>query len=218
MCIRDSVGDEIPIRLISADAGAAFDLSEDDYSALESARLIVCTDEAAWLNSITVSRRKIHNINDAIRDDMLAVDGSVVHQHGPQGEQSKRDGLPGVLWSPKLASAASSVLSELLVDRFPTHADSIAERERSLGSRLASLEDSVRSMEGLDISVQNAKCRYLFAGGNDSVKADASLPDGQIVIRGKDQMAKLVVTPVEESMIESLEETFQSIEAAILEL
>ncbi len=84
---------------------------------LQSADVVILNGAGAepWLDLITIDQRRLADTSVNITDRLIALDGAVAHQHGPQGEHSQQ-GTAFTTWlDPQLAIAqAQAVANELI--------------------------------------------------------------------------------------------------------
>ena len=119
---------------------------------LQSADLVLLNGAGAesWLNLISIDRRRLVDTSANIAEQLIALEGSVQHQHGPEGEHSHA-GTAFTTWlDPKLAVAQARVVTEALVRLVP-------ENESQFRENLARLD---REFIELDLQMEAAFERF----------------------------------------------------------
>lgn len=216
--VRDLVGDQVAIQTVRP-VGDHSNLTDSDFDALQNATLIVRTDEASWLNTVTISRRRIHNVDDAVRDQLLAEDSAIVHQHGPSGEQSNRTGLPGAMWSPTLLKTSAITLAGVLADDFPKLLEGMPDKEREFHKRIRALDDAADLLKNASFETNDPRAQYLLSSFDCSVTRNEELAEYEVRIQAEGETAVWKLTPCEESATASfaacLEVNVQALKAAL---
>ncbi len=89
---------------------------------LQSADVVILNGAGAepWLNLITLDPRRLVDTSANIADRLIQLEGSVVHQHGPEGEHS-HEGTAFTTWlDPQLAIAQAEVVTSALIELVPS--------------------------------------------------------------------------------------------------
>jgi zinc transport system substrate-binding protein len=101
---------------------------------------------AKWLDRASLPQRKLVNTSAAFQHDMIRVESSVTHQHGPGGEHSHA-GMAFTTWldfSQAVEHARAVKLA--LVKKRPQHAQAFTHNFRVLEQELVSLDDHVKNV------------------------------------------------------------------------
>jgi len=122
--------------------------SAEQIQLLQSADVVILNGAGAepWLNLITLDPRRLVDTSANIADRLIQLEGSVVHQHGPEGEHS-HEGTAFTTWlDPRLAVAQAEAVTSALIELVPSgeaqFRDNMATLEQefvALDTRLAEL-------------------------------------------------------------------------------
>ncbi len=121
---------------------------------LQSADAVIINGAGAesWLNLISIDRQSLVDTSADIADRLIALDESVLHQHGPEGEHSHQ-GTAFTTWlDPQLAIAQAKSVTNALIQLAPSgetgFRDNMAKLEQELmqlDSRLAEVFEKLGS-------------------------------------------------------------------------
>jgi zinc transport system substrate-binding protein len=109
---------------------------------LQSADVVILNGAGAepWLNLITLDPRRLVDTSANIADRLIQLEGSVVHQHGPEGEHS-HEGTAFTTWlDPRLAVAQAEAVTSALIELVPTS-------EAQLRDNMATLEQELLALD-----------------------------------------------------------------------
>ena len=129
----------------------------ETISAYQKADLILLNGAgyAAWVERATLPQTRIVDTSSAFRDQLLELQGTTTHSHGPAGEHSHR-GFAATTWlDPSLAIAQASAIAEAFVDASPSG-------QAAFEAGLASLVADLRNLDGeLDAAAARLHARPL---------------------------------------------------------
>lgn len=109
---------------------------------LQSADVVILNGAGAesWLNLITLDRRRFIDTSTPIADRLIQLEGSVVHQHGPEGEHS-HEGTAFTTWlDPRLAIAQAEVVTSALIELVPSGEAQFRDNMATLAQELMALD------------------------------------------------------------------------------
>ena len=88
---------------------------------LQAADIVILNGAGAepWLDLITLNKRRLIDTSATIADQLIPLDASLLHQHGPEGERSHEDTAFTTWLDPKLAIAQAGVLADALIELAP---------------------------------------------------------------------------------------------------
>lgn len=116
--------------------------SEEQIQLLQLADLVILNGAGAepWRELVTLDRRRLSETAAALTDRLIPLHDSVLHQHGPEGDQSHR-GSAFTFWlDPQLAIAQAQVVTEALALLTPAHATRYRENMAVLEQELMELD------------------------------------------------------------------------------
>ncbi len=116
--------------------------SAEQILLLQSADVVILNGAGAepWLNLITLDPRRLVDTSANIADRLIQLEGSVVHQHGPEGEHS-HEGTAFTTWlDPRLAIAQAEVVTSALIELVPRG-------EAQLRDNMATLEQELLALD-----------------------------------------------------------------------
>lgn len=119
--------------------------SAEQIQLLQSADLVLLNGAGAesWLNLTSIDRRRLVDTSANITDRLIALVGSVQHQHGPEGEHSHQ-GTAFTTWlDPELAVAQAQVVTEALVGLVPENEARFRENLARLDGELIELDSQM---------------------------------------------------------------------------
>ena len=109
---------------------------------LQSANLVILNGAGAepWLDLITLDPRRLIDTAAGLTDQLIPLNDSVPHQHGPEGEHSHR-GSAFTFWlDPQLAIAQAQVVTDALALLTPAHAMRYRENMMALKQEFMELD------------------------------------------------------------------------------
>ena len=141
--------------------------SAEQIQLLQSADLILLNGAGAesWLDLITLDRRRLVDTSVNIADDLIPLEESVQHQHGPEGEHSHQ-GTAFTLWlDPQLAivqaQAVTSALSELAPSAAAQLHDNMAILQQELSLLDTKLAELFTMLDGRPLLFSHPVYQYL---------------------------------------------------------
>jgi zinc transport system substrate-binding protein len=141
--IAEGIGDKITIILpdISGDP-ASWIPDETQAQLLQSADIILLNGAGAepWLELISLDRRNILDTSGGLSDQLIALEESVQHQHGPEGEHSHQ-GYAFTTWlNPLLAIEQARTAARAFAERIPEAESLFEENMAKLEGDLVALD------------------------------------------------------------------------------
>ena len=109
---------------------------------LQSANIVILNGAGAepWLDLMTLNQRRLRDTSATIKNRLIPLEGSVLHQHGPEGEHSHQ-GTAFTTWlDPQLAIEQAKTITESLVELAPM-------RETQFRDNLANLEQDLLKLD-----------------------------------------------------------------------
>jgi zinc transport system substrate-binding protein len=109
---------------------------------LQSADAVILNGAGAepWLNLITIVRQRLVDTSANIADRLIALEDSVLHQHGPEGEHSHQ-GTAFTIWlDPQLAIAQGQAVTNALIELAPSGGRGFRENMAKLEQELTQLD------------------------------------------------------------------------------
>jgi zinc transport system substrate-binding protein len=134
---------------------------------LQSADIVFLNGAGAepWLDLITLNRRRLLDTSATIKDRLIPLDDSVLHQHGPEGEHSHQ-GTAFTTWlDPLLAIEQARTITESLVEFAPMgetqFRDNLAKLEQDLLKLDADLLRVFARLDGQPVLFSHPVYQYL---------------------------------------------------------
>ena len=141
--------------------------SAEQIQLLQSADAVILNGAGAesWLGLITLDRRRLVDTSLAIVDQLIPLDESVQHQHGPEGEHSHQ-GTAFTLWlDPQLAIAQAQSVTNTLIELAPMVAPQLRENMAKLQQEFMLLDtqlaDVFTLLEGKPLLFSHPVYQYL---------------------------------------------------------
>jgi len=141
--------------------------SAEQIQLLQSADVVILNGAGAesWLNLISIDRRRLIDTSLRITDRLIPLEGSVQHQHGPEGEHSDR-GTAFTTWlDPELAIAQARAVSDALIKVAPKGEaalrDNMEKLEQNLMALDAQLAEAFAKLEGRPVLFSHPVYQYL---------------------------------------------------------
>ncbi len=141
--------------------------STEQIQLLQSADAVILNGAGAesWLNLISIDRRRVVDTSSAILDRLIPLEGTVQHQHGPEGEHSHQ-GTAFTTWlDPQLAIAQAHVVTDALIKLAPAgesgFRSNMATLERDLVALDAQLVEVFAKLEGRPVLFSHPVYQYL---------------------------------------------------------
>ena len=116
-----------------------------DISKMQHADLVVINGAGyeSWLALTSLPSGLIADTTADIQDQLLPIENTTLHQHGPEGEHS-HEGTAFTTWlDPQIAIEQAKVISRELSLLIPAHAEDFAERLAALEGDLTNLDQSL---------------------------------------------------------------------------
>ncbi len=146
--------------------------SAEQIQLLQSADVVILNGAGAesWLNLISIDRRRLIDTSLRITDRLIPLEGSVQHQHGPEGEHSDR-GTAFTTWlDPELAIAQARAVTDALIEITPSGEAgfryNMANLEKDLMALDAQLVEVFAKLENRPILFSHPVYQYLQRGYN----------------------------------------------------
>jgi zinc transport system substrate-binding protein len=134
---------------------------------LQSADAVIINGAGAesWLNLITIDRQSLVDTSADIADRLIALDESVLHQHGPEGEHSHQ-GTAFTTWlDPQLAIAQAKSVTNALIQLAPSgetgFRDNMAKLEQELMQLDSRFADVFAKLDGRPVLFSHPVYQYL---------------------------------------------------------
>ncbi len=134
---------------------------------LQSADAVIINGAGAesWLNLISIDRRSLVDTSADIADRLIALDDSVLHQHGPEGEHSHQ-GTAFTTWlDPQLAIAQAKSVTSALIQLVPSgetgFRDNMAKLEQELMQLDSRLAEVFAKLDGRPVLFSHPVYQYL---------------------------------------------------------
>ena len=134
---------------------------------LQSADAVIINGAGAesWLNLISIDRRSLVDTSADIAERLIALDDSVLHQHGPEGEHSHQ-GTAFTTWlDPQLAIAQAMSVTNALIQLAPSgetgFRDNMAKLEQELMQLDSRLADVFAKLDSRPVLFSHPVYQYL---------------------------------------------------------
>jgi len=134
---------------------------------LQSADVVILNGAGAepWLDLITIDQRRLADTSVNITDRLIALDGAIAHQHGPQGEHSQQ-GTAFTTWlDPQLAIAQAQAVANELIKLAPdgetAFRDNLATLQQELMELDARLAQAFEHLDGRPVLFSHPVYQYL---------------------------------------------------------
>ena len=157
---------EIVLPIIDGDP-AFWIPNAEQIQQLQSADVVFLNGAGAepWLDLISLDRRRLIDTSSGITDQLIPLQDSVLHQHGPEGEHSHR-GTAFTTWlDPQLAVAQAEAVTDALVALAPADEarfrDNMAKLEQELMAVDARLADVFAKLDGRPVLFSHPVYQYL---------------------------------------------------------
>ncbi len=141
--------------------------SAEQILLLQSADVVILNGAGAepWLNLITLDPRRLVDTSANIADRLIQLEGSVVHQHGPEGEHS-HEGTAFTTWlNPRLAVAQAEAVTSAFIELTPRGEaqlrDNMATLEQELTTLDARLAEVFAKLDGRPVLFSHPVYQYL---------------------------------------------------------
>jgi zinc transport system substrate-binding protein len=96
---------------------------------------------AAWMEKVSLPSSRIINTSADFRNEWIAIEESVTHSHGPEGEHVHQ-GTAGTTWlNFKFAHQQATATLNALIKLMPDHEDTLRENYKELQNHLSELDD-----------------------------------------------------------------------------
>ena len=122
--------------------------SAEQIQLLQSADAVILNGAGAepWLNLITIDRRHLVDTSATIADRLIALEDSVQHQHGPEGEHTHQ-GTAFTTWlDPRLAIAQAQSATNALIELAPSGETGFRENMAKLEQELTQLDSRLAAV------------------------------------------------------------------------
>jgi zinc transport system substrate-binding protein len=141
--------------------------SAEQVQLLQSADAVILNGAGAesWLNLITIDRRLLVDTSTNIADRLIALEDSVQHQHGPEGEHSHQ-GTAFTTWlDPQLAIAQAQSVTNTLIQLAPAgeaeFRNNMAVLEQELTKLDSQLAEVFAQLDGRPVLFSHPVYQYL---------------------------------------------------------
>lgn len=166
--IAESVANAPEIVLPEIDGDPAYWIpTAQQVQLLQSADVILLNGAGAesWLNLISFDRRRLVDTSASFEDRLIPLEGSALHQHGPEGEHSHQ-GTAFTTWlDPGLAVEQARSITEALVKVAPLaesrFRDNLVKLEQELGELDARLAAVFARLDGRAVLFSHPVYQYL---------------------------------------------------------
>jgi zinc transport system substrate-binding protein len=117
---------------------------------LQSADVVLLNGAGAesWLNLITLDRRRLVNTSASVADQLIPLEESVQHQHGPEGEHSHQDTAFTTWLDPQLAIAQAQSVTDALIQLAPSGETGFRGNMAKLELQLTQLDSQLAAVLG----------------------------------------------------------------------
>jgi zinc transport system substrate-binding protein len=134
---------------------------------LQSADVVLLNGAGAepWLDLISINQRRLLDTTVEITDRLIPLEGTVAHQHGPEGEHSHQ-GIAFTTWlDPQLAIAQSRAVTNALIKLAPAgeklFRDNMANLEQELTQLDSRLTEVFAQLNGRPVLFSHPVYQYL---------------------------------------------------------
>ena len=168
---------EIVLPIIGGDP--AFWIPDaEQIQLLQSADVIALNGAGAesWLNLMTVDRRRLLDTSAYIENQLIPLEDTVKHQHGPEGAHSHQDMASNTWLDPHLAIAQAQALTDALSELAPTDESQFRDNMAKLDQELDDLDTRFARLfarlDGRPVLFSHPEYQYLqrrYAINGDSV-------------------------------------------------
>jgi zinc transport system substrate-binding protein len=141
--------------------------SAEQIQLLQAADLVLLNGAGAesWLNLMTLDQRRLRDTTAAIASELIPLNDSIQHQHGPEGEHSHQ-GTAFTTWlDPTLAIAQAQSITSALIELSPLRAEqyqgNMAQLEQELGDLDAQLKEVFARFDGRPVLFSHPVYQYL---------------------------------------------------------
>ena len=141
--------------------------SAEQIQILQSADAVILNGAGAesWPNLITIDRRRLVDTSANISGRLIALDDSVRHQHGPEGEHSHQ-GTAFTTWlDPQLAIAQAQSVTNTLIELAPSgesgFQNNMAKLEQELTRLDSQLAEVFAQLDGRPVLFSHPVYQYL---------------------------------------------------------
>jgi len=138
---------EVSFRGADAPDPAYWNPTADDVLAMQQADLIVVNGASyeSWLKNVSLPISRMVDTTAGLGDRLVAVDETVTHSHGSEGEH-EHTGTAFTTWlDPTLLMAQAQAVAESLGATWPEHRELFAERLAALEGDLTSLDTELEA-------------------------------------------------------------------------
>lgn len=141
--------------------------SAEQIQLLQAADLVLLNGAGAesWLNLVSLDQRRLHDTSATVASELIPLDDSIQHQHGPEGEHSHQ-GTAFTTWlDPTLAIAQARSITGALIELSPSSAaqyqGNMAKLEQELGDLDARLNEAFARFDGRPVLFSHPVYQYL---------------------------------------------------------
>lgn len=134
---------------------------------LQSADIVILNGAGAepWLDLISINHRSLLDTSADISDQLIPLDGTVAHQHGPEGEHSHQ-GTAFITWlDPQLAIVQAQGVTKALIKLAPAgetqFRDNMARLEQELSALDTKLAEAFAKLDGRPVFFSHPVYQYL---------------------------------------------------------
>jgi zinc transport system substrate-binding protein len=147
--IADGIDDapELALPVVGGDP-ALWIPDAEQIQVLQSADVIALNGTGAefWLNLVTVDQHRVLDTSANIASQLIPLEETVKHQHGPQGEHS-HERMASTIWlDPHLAIAQAQALTDALAELAPADESQFRENMATLERELDDLDTQLNQV------------------------------------------------------------------------
>lgn len=148
---RELSGDNIELQLVIPETSNSIDWKPalDDVRRIQSADLLLLNGAGyePWLQTLSLPKSRLVDTSAGYTDQLIAIQNSVTHQHGPKGRDAGGPKVWATWLDPELATAQLRVIEGRLVRLKPDSASSIAANAALLANQLDKLNTHVQQLQ-----------------------------------------------------------------------
>ena len=139
----------------------------EQIQTLQSADMVILNGAGAepWLDLISINQRRLLDTSEEITDRLIPLEGTVAHQHGPQGEHSHQGAAFTTWLDPQLAIAQSHAVTNALIELAPAgeklFRDNMARLEQELLALDTQLTEVFAKLDGQPVLFSHPVYQYM---------------------------------------------------------
>ena len=148
---RELSGDNIELQLVIPETSNSIDWKPalEDVRRIQSADLLLLNGAGyePWLQTLSLPKSRLVHTSAGYTDQLIAMQNSVTHQHGPKGSDAGGPKVWATWLDPELATAQLRVIEGRLIRLKPDSASSIAANAALLANQLDKLNTHVQQLQ-----------------------------------------------------------------------